>query len=197
MEATDRVHFAGYRRWPRSLTLLRCRARDAANTRFAAKEGELMRRIMSHKVAGRLARTVLPGVPLVGLVLGFWASFAMARAGAYLLDLIRTEPYRSAWTRMLAKEHDVPRWIEDFALTGQGVNTPAHLVPVGYRAFSLATLCKPHDCAANMLYVVFAPDGSQAFAKLVEAGKAPRLFGHPDASVTAALDEATKASGQN
>ncbi len=126
-----------------------------------------MRKIMSHKVAGRLARTVLPGMPLAALVLGFWVSFAMARAGAYLLDLIRTEPYRSAWTRMLAKEHDVPGWIEDFALTGQGVNTPAHLVPVGHRAFSLATLCKPHDCAANMLYVVFAPDGSQAFAKLV------------------------------
>jgi hypothetical protein len=146
---------------------------------------------MTGKSMTRSAGSVLAGFALSVLVAGSPATPAWARAGAYLLDLIRTEPYRAAWTRMLAKEHDVPNWINDFAVTGDGVTTPARLVPVGYRAYSLATLCKPHDCTDNMLYVLFAPDGSQAFAKLVEAGKTPRLFGKPNASVVEALNEAS------
>ncbi|SEC94515.1 Inhibitor of vertebrate lysozyme (Ivy) [Rhizobiales bacterium GAS188] len=138
----------------------------------------------------RLARSALTGIALCGLVAGGFATSASARAGAYLLDLIKTEPYRGAWTRMLAKEHDVPSWIKDFVATGDGVNTPAHMVPVGVKAYTLATLCKAHDCADNMLYVIFAPDGSQAYARLVQAGKAPRLFGKPDAQVQSALSGA-------
>jgi hypothetical protein len=133
------------------------------------------------------ARSALTGLALCGLVAGGFATSASARPGAYLLDLIKTEPYRSAWTRMLAKQHDVPSWIKDFAVTGDGVNTQSHMVPVGYKAFTLATLCKAHDCADNMLTVIFAPDGTQAYARLVEAGKPPRLFGKPDAQVTGAL----------
>jgi hypothetical protein len=148
-------------------------------------------KIMPCKIMPHLARSVLASFALSVLVGGSCVTSASARAGAYLLDIIRTEPYRGAWTRMLAKEHDVPSWIKDFAVTGDGVNTPARMVPIGYRAFSLATLCKAHDCAGNMLYVLFAPDGAQAFAKLVEAGKAPRLFGNPNASIIAALDDAT------
>jgi hypothetical protein len=137
------------------------------------------------------------GLMLSILACGLGVSSAAARAGAYLLDLIRTEPYRAAWTRMLAKEPDVPSWIADFAVTGNGVTTPSHMVPVGHQPFTFATLCKPHDCAGNMLYVFFSPDGAQAFAKLVEAGKGPRLFGHPDASTTSAMDEAITTSGRN
>jgi hypothetical protein len=135
----------------------------------------------------RLARSALAGLAFCGLVAGGFATSASARPGAYLLDLIKTEPYRDAWTKMLAKERDVPSWIKDFIATGDGVNTPAEMVPVGVQAFTFATLCKAHDCADNMLHVVFAPDGAKAYGRLVEAGKAPRLFGKPDAQIQAAL----------
>ncbi|MBV9566827.1 MAG: hypothetical protein JO172_01695 [Hyphomicrobiales bacterium] len=151
---------------------------------------------MTEKITSGVARAISSLVLLI-LISGFGNGPASARAGAYLLDVVRTEPYRGAWTRMLAKEHDVPGWIADFAVTGNGVNTPSKMVPVGYRAFTFATLCKPHDCADNMLYVFFAPDGAQAFAKLVEAGKTPRIFGKPDAPTASALEEAIAASGRN
>jgi len=151
---------------------------------------------MIAKTISGVARAVfLILVPCI-VISAFVNGPASARAGAYLLDVIRTEPYRDAWTRMLAKEHDVPSWIADFAVTGNGVNTPSKMVPVGYRAFTFGTLCKPHDCADNMLYVFFAPDGAEAFAKLVEAGKTPRLLGQPDAATASAMEEAIAASGR-
>ncbi|MFI5012118.1 MAG: Ivy family c-type lysozyme inhibitor [Hyphomicrobiales bacterium] len=137
----------------------------------------------------RLARSVLAGLALSALVAGGYTTSGWARAGAYLADLVKTEPYRGAWTKMLAKERDVPSWVKDFIVTGVGDSTPAHMVPVGYRAYLLATLCKFHDCANGMLYVMFAPDGAQAYAKLVEAGKT-RWLGKPDAAMQTALSGA-------
>ena len=152
---------------------------------------------MTGKITPPFARAIASSLAMLALVGAFASGSASARAGAYLLDVIRTEPYRAAWTRMLAKEHDVPNWIADFAVTGDGVTTPSHMVPVGRQPFTFATLCKPHDCAEHMLYVFFAPDGAEAFAKLVEVGKAPRVLGQPDAGTASAMDEAIAASAQN
>jgi Inhibitor of vertebrate lysozyme (Ivy) len=138
----------------------------------------------------RLARPVLFGFAFCVLTALGALEPGWAQEGVYLKDLLKTEPYRSAWSKMLANEPGLPNWIKDFAVTGAGVNTPAHKMPVGYRAFSLATLCKPGDCGDNMLYVLFSPDGSDSFAELVQASAKPRLLGKPNASVRSALNAA-------
>ena len=135
----------------------------------------------------RLLRSVFAALALTALVAGGFATAAFARAGAYLTDLIRTEPYRTAWINMLSKERNLPSFVKDFTFTHDGVTTPAHMVPVGYQAYLLATLCEAHACADHMLYVIFAPDGSKAYAELIEAGKARRLLGKPNAAVRAAI----------
>jgi hypothetical protein len=137
----------------------------------------------------RLARPALLAFALCVLALGVPRP-SRAQEGVYLNELLKTEPYRSAWNKMLVGEQGLPNWINDFALTGAGVNTPAHKVPVGYRAFSLATLCKPGDCGDNMLYVLFSPDGSASYAELVEAGRKPRLLGRPNTFIRGAPSEA-------
>jgi hypothetical protein len=147
-------------------------------------------KIMTRLARSNRARSVLAGLALCALVAGGGVGPALARASAYLHDLVKTEPYRSAWLNMLAKERNVPSWIKDFISTGGAVNTPTHMVPVGYRAYLVATLCKARDCAGDKLYVMFAPDGAQAYARLVVAGKVPRLLGKPDAAVRAALTAA-------
>jgi Inhibitor of vertebrate lysozyme (Ivy) len=138
----------------------------------------------------RLASPALPALALAALAAIGSPQPARAQEGVHLSDLLKTEPYRGAWNKMIASEPGLPPWIRDFALTGAGVNTPAQKVPVGYRAFSLATLCKPGDCGDTMLYVMFSPDGSESFAELVEANGKPRMLGKPNASVRATLNAA-------
>jgi Inhibitor of vertebrate lysozyme (Ivy) len=155
----------------------------------------MVRVAMLSAARGRMAMKRLARPALLAFAVAVLAAIgspqpARAQEGVYLSDLLKTEPYRGAWNKMIASEPGLPPWIRDFALTGAGVNTPAHRVPVGYRAFSLATLCKPGDCGDNMLYVMFSPDGSESFAELVEASGKPRMLGKPNASVRAALNAA-------
>ena len=130
------------------------------------------------------------GLALAALLAGVAAGPSLARASASLRELVKSEPYRTAWGQMVGKERNLPSWIKDFAVTGEGANTPAQMVPVGRQAYLLATLCMGQDCAAHKLYVVFSPDGSKAFGELVETGKEPRWLGRPDAGVRAAVKEA-------
>jgi hypothetical protein len=118
---------------------------------------------------------------------GLGAPLVLARASASLRELVKSEPYRSAWTQMLAKERDLPAWVKDFNVTGEGANPPAQMVPVGVKAYLLATLCMGQDCAGHKLYVLFNPDGTKAVGELVEKGKATRWLGKPSAAERAAF----------
>jgi Inhibitor of vertebrate lysozyme (Ivy) len=138
----------------------------------------------------RLVGTAFASVALAALLAGTQTAPGLARAGAYLRDLVRSEPYRGAWTRMLAKEHNLPGWIKDFAVTGEGANTQGRMVPVGHQAYLLATLCMGQDCAGHKLYVLFTADAGRAYGEILETGKAPRWLGKPDAASRAAINEA-------
>lgn len=121
------------------------------------------------------------------------ATTVSALAGPYLFELMEIKSYRAAWLAMLDGEDDVPDWIVDFTDTGNGVASPSEDVDVdGGMPFALATVCKPHDCGDNMLYVLFRPMGSGAWALLVTpAGE--RWFGNPDAAVKRALEARAQA----
>lgn len=138
----------------------------------------------------RFARSALMGLAFAALLAGVRPAPAFARASADLRDLIKSEPYRGAWTRMLAKERDVPNWIKDFIVTGEGANTPTRMIPVGYQAYLLATLCRGQDCTSHKFYVMFSPDGAKAYGEILETGKTPRWLDKPDAASRAAIKEA-------
>jgi len=68
--------------------------RAVAEIGASVQEGNIMnRRVIS--VFAMLALSAL----MAG---GTWA-----RAGAYFHDLIKTEPYHTAWTKLVASEHDL------------------------------------------------------------------------------------------
>ena len=138
----------------------------------------------------RFVRSALVGLTFAALLAGVQPTPGFARASADLRDLIKSEPYRSAWAHMLAKERDVPNWIKDFIITGEGANTPTRMVPVGHQAYLLATLCSGQDCANHKFYVMFSADGTKAYGEILETGKAPRWLGKPDAASRAAMKEA-------
>jgi hypothetical protein len=64
------------------------------------------------------------------------------------------------------------------------------MIPVGYQAYLLATLCGGQDGAGHKFYIMFSPDGTKAYGEIVETGKTPRWLGKPDAASRAAMKEA-------
>jgi hypothetical protein len=128
----------------------------------------------------------------IGMAIALLVSPAFA-AGAYLNDLLKQPAYLASWNALFAGA-SAPEWVADFAASSDGVVTPSEDLAIGGETYTYASLCQPHDCAANKLGVVFSPDGSAAWALLTE-GSATRLLGSPDDAVAAALKQ--KAAGSN
>ena len=125
-----------------------------------------------------IVRTLL----LLLLMLGSLPGLALAEEKPYLHDLLKTDTYLAAWNGMLASE-TVPSWVK----TLKGPATPATAVSVGGQAYTLAWLCKAHDCGDNQLYVLFSPDASKAWGLLIVAGDQRNWLGKPDAVIQAAI----------
>ena len=118
------------------------------------------------------------------------ATLSISRAALaddpYLFDLLKEPAYRGAWDAMLKGEKNVPKWIVTFSKTYDGVASPATPIDVAGKSDLITSVCKPHDCGDNQLYVLFAPDGAKAWGMLVEGGDQTRWFGGPsDAEQTA------------
>lgn len=113
-----------------------------------------------------------------------------AFAGPYLSDLLKEDSFRQSWNALFADPSAVPDWVATFAKTSNGVVTPSDDITIDGKPYVYATLCKPHDCGANQLGIVFTATGDAAWAMLTEKDSgAPvtRLFGSPDPAVVAAL----------
>ena len=121
-----------------------------------------------------------------------------AMAGPYLFDLLQIKSYRASWSALFKGEKNVPGWITTFGKTGDGVATPSQDVQVENQDYVVASVCKPHDCGDNMLYVAFASLGGSAFGLLEEStggsSTRARFFGHPDQDMQDALTSAAKAN---
>ena len=104
----------------------------------------------------------------------------------YLFDLLGDDAYRAAWNGMLAGEQ-VPKWVKAYAKDFDGPSSPSTQVSVGGEPYTLAWVCKAHDCGDNQLYVLFAPGARQAWGLLISAGNQRRWLGNPDAAVQAAI----------
>jgi len=108
----------------------------------------------------------------------------------YLFDLLKQAPYRAAWDAMFKGEKKIPGWIITFGKTYDGVASPGRTVEVDGQNDLLASVCKPHDCGDNQLFVLFAPDAAEAWGMLLAGGNNPRWFGAPGDAVKAVLAKA-------
>lgn len=115
-----------------------------------------------------------------------------AIAGPYLFELLQIKGYRQGFGTLLAHEKNLPAWVTTFAKTMNGVATPSEDLQVAGVDYVYATVCKPHDCGGNMLYVVFSSGGDPAWGLLQETGldgnTRTRLLGHPDQAIAQALE---------
>ncbi len=84
----------------------------------------------------------------------------------YLFDLLKRAAFKDSWDSLFRRNRNVDRWVHVFGGGGDGVSGPAEPVAADGRRFLSTDVCKPHDCADNQLFVLFAADGSQAWATL-------------------------------
>ncbi|WP_199259577.1 Ivy family c-type lysozyme inhibitor [Paracoccus binzhouensis] len=116
-------------------------------------------------------RRIIPALTLAaGLGLGQAAS-AQDAAGPSLADLGRDQALTAAFETM-AKGHEIPAWVREGMVT-----TPSQKVSFDGSDYLAMTGCKQHDCAANQIAMLYAPDRGEAYGVLsVHDGKGAELL---------------------
>jgi len=108
----------------------------------------------------------------------------------YLCDLLKIKSYRAAWNAMLAAQKGLDNWVVSYSSDCDGPSTPVEAVSIEGRKHQLAWFCKTHDCGGNQIYVIFAPDGSRAWALLITEKQ--RWLGNPSPAIRKALKSASE-----
>lgn len=118
-------------------------------------------------------RRILPALALAG-TLGLaldHAAVAQEATAPSLADLGQDQALTAAFDRM-AGGHPMPDWLRAGAVT-----TPAQPVSFGGKDYLAMTVCKQHDCAANQLAMLYAPDSGEAYGLIsVQDGKGAELL---------------------
>lgn len=113
------------------------------------------------------------------------------QGGPKLADLLKIPAYASAWRVMLAGE-EPPDWVKQYAQTLDGPPTPSIPVPLLGETYTLGFTCKPNDCANNQLYVLFAPEGRDAWALLATTATGIVWFGRPEQPIQDGITDALR-----
>lgn len=111
--------------------------------------------------------------------------------GPVLGDLLRVPAYASAWRIMLAGDTP-PAWVKKYAATLDGPPTPSIPVPLLGETYTLGFTCKPNDCEENQLYVLFAPDGRDAWGLLATSANGITWLGKPEKPIQDGLTGALR-----
>ena len=78
------------------------------------------------------------------------SSGAMAADSLTLHDLATNKDSKAAFARMV-KGHSLPAWVSK-----GGTSTPAKTVKLGDVEYQVLSACKPHDCAAERVAVLWS-----------------------------------------
>ena len=136
-------------------------------------------------------------LPSTVFMLALLASTSADRVSAaepdtYLFDVLRHPQYKGALKQILGRK-PVPAWVKAFMDRGDGVVSPMRTVDIDGHPYRLDHLCKPHDCAGNVLSVLWGPGGRKVSAALIQGGGAPVLYGDPSPEQAQALTTDAKA----
>jgi hypothetical protein len=124
---------------------------------------------------------------LVALAVSFTAVAQTAvTTGPYLFDLLKRPQFRASFDGLFKGEQNVDAWVLEFQRTGNGVADVSRSYPIEGRTYIGSSVCKPHDCGANQLHVLFTEDGAGATAVLVSP-RGRRWFGNPTDAQRAVL----------
>ena len=110
-----------------------------------------------------------------------------AEALPYLFEQLKTPSYKASLATILRGQKKLPPWIGVFLRTKNGVASPGTSVTVQGAAFELYSVCEPHNCGGNFLYVLYARGGSHAWALVTKNGEVFAVLGNPSPAQRRAL----------
>jgi len=121
---------------------------------------------------------------LISLVLGAVASVPhpparAAEALPYLYEQLKKPAYKASLTSILQGQKNLPPWTGAFLKTMNGVANPGTPLVVEGQPFELYSVCEPHNCGGNFLYVLYAQGGVRAWALVTKEGKPLAVLGNP------------------
>ena len=111
--------------------------------------------------------------------------------GPALGEFLKTPKYKNAWQIMMSGE-GAPFWVYEFARTFDGPPTPVIPVELDGETYTLGFTCKPNDCENNQLYVLFAPEGRDAWALLATPDTGVSWLGRPNQRIQDAITGALR-----
>jgi hypothetical protein len=118
------------------------------------------------------------------------APATQAAKGPAMGELLRLPKYIYAWQGMMAGETP-PQWVKDYALSLDGPPVPTIPVELDGEIYTLGFTCKPNECDTHQLYVLFAPEGRDAWGLLASPDGASWL-GKPDERIQKAINGALR-----
>jgi len=95
--------------------------------------------------------------------------------------------YDTTFNALFKKQHNLEPWVKEYLQTQNGVSGGSETRMIGGKIYELYTVCKPHYCSGNVIFVFFESGGAHAWALLINDNDVLRFFGNPDVEMQSAL----------
>ena len=111
-------------------------------------------------------------------------------ANTYLFDLLKKPAYRKVWRSQIAPH--TPKSDRYWITGGDGPTAPEGAVTVDGKRYIATTMCQPHNCISNGIYILLNKQRAVVLhveRDAIEGIRATRYYGKPTEAEKAALQK--------
>jgi Inhibitor of vertebrate lysozyme (Ivy) len=120
--------------------------------------------------------------------------WAEAPSGNYLYEKLEKPTYKTAFKALFKGQFNLEPWLKEYIKNRDGVDAPGETRVIGEKTYDFYSICQPHNCPGNVIYVLFDQGGSHAWAFFTKDDGTSRFFGNPDMEMQTVLKAAAKAN---
>lgn len=111
-------------------------------------------------------------------------------ANTYLFDLLKKPAYRKVWRSQIVPH--TPKSDRYWITGGDGTTAPEGAVTVDGKRYIATTMCQPHNCISNGIYILLNKQRAVVLhveRDAIEGIRATRYYGKPTEAEKAALQK--------
>ncbi len=97
-----------------------------------------------------------------------------------MAELLQQPVYKARWQQMVKGQKNLPAW----ARKGAGTSGPYENIMWGAQQYKVGSLCKPHDCSNNFMWVAFSNDKKHVWGLRVAVADKPEALDNPSKFAT-------------